>query len=195
MYQKIVYIQNIEILYNILIEIKNELNFEIIKINNAKKFNRVFEKKNFIIISSKKKGLYPNKFGNRSLNLMDYPISIQNIIEKINIQFLKANYEIQSILKVGKYILDFNTKCISLNEKKLKLTEKEVSLIRFLFFSKKPIKTNVLKKNIWKYNDKMDTHTVETHIYRLRKKIKNHFGDSQFLKSNKEGYFIYQYQH
>lgn len=193
MSQKFVYILDLDILYSTLIEIKDELDFQIIKIHNINEFDKIFKKKNFILISNKEKNLYQKRFGNRSLCLINYPISIQNIIDKINIQFLKANYESQSVLRVGKYNLNFNTRYIILNNKKLKLTEKEITLIRFLFFSKKPITIKELKKEIWKYNEQMETHTVETHIYRLRKKISSYFNDQQFLISSKQGYFIYQY--
>jgi DNA-binding response OmpR family regulator len=59
-----------------------------------------------------------------------------------------------------------------------------------LFNDKKPLSKNKLLKKIWKYSDQADTHTVETHIYRLRKKIFSKFNDEKFIVNFKEGYSI-----
>ena len=72
----------------------------------------------------------------------------------------------------------------------LNLTEREANTIAFLKKSKKPVKVNVLQTQVWGHNSKLDTHTVETHIYRLRKKINNAFNDNNFIKSSKLGYLI-----
>ena len=60
------------------------------------------------------------------------------------------------------------------------------------FLNDKKIKHAVadLQKNIWDYSTNMETHTVETHIYRLRKKISDLFKDEKFILSHKNGYFI-----
>ena len=60
----------------------------------------------------------------------------------------------------------------------------------FLYNSKKPVKITKLQTEVWGHNSKLETHTVETHIYRLRKKMNNIFSDENFIKSSKAGYII-----
>ncbi|MDA9687157.1 winged helix-turn-helix domain-containing protein, partial [bacterium] len=88
------------------------------------------------------------------------------------------------------YELNLNSRIISKNNKVLKLTEKEVLVILFLFNSKHPRNVNELQKKVWKQKSILETHTVETHIYRLRKKFANVFDDNSFILSIKLGYFI-----
>jgi len=83
------------------------------------------------------------------------------------------------------------------NEKKLKkenlsitITEREIQLIELLFNEKKPVSKNIILKKVWKYSDDADTHTVETHIYRLRKKILTKFHDENFIFNSKTGYSV-----
>ena len=70
------------------------------------------------------------------------------------------------------------------------LTEREINLILFLKKSSRPVNINELQKEVWEYGSELETHTVETHIYRLRKKVKEQFKDENFIKSLKEGYLI-----
>ena len=92
---------------------------------------------------------------------------------------------------IGKnYILDLNSRTIVNNNKYLKLTEKEIDIILFLNDSKKPEKINVLQSKVWGYSQELETHTVETHIYRLRKKIRDSFNDENFILSLDDGYSI-----
>jgi DNA-binding response OmpR family regulator len=86
--------------------------------------------------------------------------------------------------------MDLNSKHLINNDKKLKLTEKEVTIISYLYESNMPVKIDELQKNVWGFNSNLDTHTVETHVYRLRKKILNSFKDSEFIVSEKNGYKI-----
>ena len=104
--------------------------------------------------------------------------------------FLKLNYQNQSNIVIKNYKLNLNSRTISSNLGSLKLTEKEMNLIVYLNRIKKPQKINELQKIIWYFNDNLETHTVETHIYRLRKKIKIFFDDENFLLSNSEGYYL-----
>ena len=118
------------------------------------------------------------------------PIYINKIVEKINISFLKSVYQFNSQISFKDYILNLNDKTMNLKSKKLRLTEKEVNIITFLFTKKIPQKTSILQKEIWGYDQNLETHTVETHIYRLRKKINNFFNDPTILKKNKDGYLL-----
>ena len=112
------------------------------------------------------------------------------MVEKINIQLLKDKFNDQSFIKILDYTLDLNSRTISNEVGDLKLTEKEINIILFLKENKKPQKVNVLQNEVWGYLSDLETHTVETHIYRLRKKIFNKFKDNNFILSQNDGYLI-----
>ena len=113
------------------------------------------------------------------------------LLDQLNIKFLKIKIDFQKNIKIGKYILNLNTRNISSNEKSLALTEKETAIISFLNKSKKAIKIEELQSEVWGHKSKLETHTVETHVYRLRKKILKQFKDNNFIVSSKKGYFIF----
>ena len=127
---------------------------------------------------------------NHNYNVFKYPINIYNLIEKINIQLIKYKYSFQSKIRVKNYSLDLNSRTISIENKSLKLTEREMEIILFLNDCKIPQKINDLQNKVWNYSSDLETHTVETHIYRLRKKISNSFQDEHFIISTDNGYFI-----
>ena len=77
-----------------------------------------------------------------------------------------------------------------MNQNKIKLTEKEINTITYLSKSKQPVSIHELQEKVWSYQSDIETHTVETHIYRLRKKILNTFNDNEFIISKKNGYKI-----
>jgi DNA-binding response OmpR family regulator len=112
------------------------------------------------------------------------------LIEKINIEFLKLQFNSQSEVKVKTYTIDLNSREMLTQETKLKLTEKEINTITYLSNSNKPVSIEELQKMVWSYQSDIETHTVETHIYRLRKKILNTFSDNDFIVSKKDGYQI-----
>mgnify|MGYP002837368733 CR=1 FL=1 len=112
------------------------------------------------------------------------------IIDQINIQLIKQKYDFQSKISIKNYNLNLNSRIISKNEKDLKLTEREIDIILFLKKQNQPKKIEVLQNEIWHYSSDLETHTVETHIYRLRKKIKDQFKDENFIVSYKDGYSI-----
>ena len=115
---------------------------------------------------------------------------IEKLLELINIKLIKLKFDQQSKVTIKGYELNLNSKFFSKGNLKLKLTEKEIEII--LYLNNKDIKHNVtdLQKNIWGYSADMETHTVETHIYRLRKKISDLFKDDKFILSHQNGYFI-----
>ena len=125
-----------------------------------------------------------------SCNIIKYPIDIYNLIEKINIQLIKYKYSFQSKILIKKYSLDLNSRIISKDKNKLKLTEREMEIIIFLNESKIPQKITDLQNKVWGYSSELETHTVETHVYRLRKKISDSFNDEKFLLSTDDGYLI-----
>jgi hypothetical protein len=186
-------------LYEVLIEIKSSFSFGIFNYANTENFiNHVNKKKslenlNSIIIAKKNNNdLLSSKIINtNSLILIDdTPIIINSLLDKINILFIKQKYDYQSQFIIKNYTINLNSKVISNQECNLKLTEREIDIILFLKKKKTPQSVNDLQNEVWKYSGGLETHTVETHIYRLRKKIKNKFNDDNFILSLKEGYKI-----
>ena len=173
-------------LYKILDELSLNLNFNIIFINDEDSLNEQIKKHhNYLIISNEKYSDFNHQFV-----LDNIPINIFKLIEKINIEFLKIQFNIQSEVKVKNYTIDLNSREMIMNNKNLKLTEKEINTITYLSNSNKPVSINELEKKVWSYQSDIETHTVETHIYRLRKKILNTFEDNNFIISKKNGYQI-----
>jgi DNA-binding response OmpR family regulator len=112
------------------------------------------------------------------------------MIEKLNIEFLKYQFAEQSKVIIKDYTIDINGREMSSKNVKLKLTEKEINTIIYLSKLNKPISINELQTKVWEYHSDIETHTVETHIYRLRKKISKNFLDDNFIISNNNGYQI-----
>ena len=189
-----VFIINFNSLYEILDEIKENLSFKIIKIKNAEdlKNNLDLDIIDFLVISKTDYKLLSNNniTDKNLLDFNDLPLSLKKLLELINIKLIKLKFNQQSKLVIKGYALNLNAKFFSKNNLNLKLTEKEIEIILYLNDNK--IKHNVadLQKNIWGYATNMETHTVETHVYRLRKKISDLFKDEKFILSHKNGYFI-----
>lgn len=161
-------IYNFPVVYEILSEVENNLNFKIINLNQEK-FNNFKEKdyENFIFLTKENNLSVSNQF-----ILTDLPIKLSELIEKLNVKFLKINYQGQSNYIVQNYNIDLNSKNFSKKDKSLKLTEKEISTILYLAKNKKPITIKELQNKVWDHKSELETHTVETHIHRLRKKLK-----------------------
>ena len=188
MSQPKVIILNLKGLYNILLELREFLKFELQYQESEK--NLVTEnKKNIHLIISHNK--ISNNIDNKnSIILTELPIKILDLIEKININLLKLKYSSQSNCEIKQYKLDLNSRIMSYQKKDLKLTEREIEIILFLNKKKTPQSIDILQKEVWGYSENLETHTVETHVYRLRKKIKDTFKDDKFLVSLKDGYKI-----
>jgi len=169
-----------------LYEIKKELNYEIIEISGENSLNIFLNKKDdhLVIVRKLVKNL------NNQILIRSLPIKLSKLIEKLNIEFLKKNFHNQSKLKIKKYTLDVNSRELIFKDKKIKLTEKESNIILYISNSTKPVSIEDLQLNVWGYHSDLETHTVETHVYRLRKKILATFDDSDFIKSKKNGYQI-----
>ena len=173
-------------LYHILEELSLNLNFTIINLDSENSLNEKIKNfENYLIISNKKN----LKFSNQ-VYLDNKPINISKLVEKINIEFLKLHFNNQSHVKINDYTIDLNSREIGINDNKLKLTEKEINTIIYLLKKNEPVNINELQKNVWSYQSDIETHTVETHIYRLRKKISITFNDNEFIVSKKNGYQI-----
>ena len=206
MFKHNIIITEFDILYQILFEINDYLKFNLKK-SSLKNIDR-FDLNGALILSNfafkdqlEKKKIDPNKiilFSKNSeltKNINDYnyiniPFNIDDFAEKINVLLLKKKFNSQSFIKVSNYTLDLNSRIISNESNNLKLTEKEINVIVFLSKNKKPQKVNVLQNEVWGYSSELETHTVETHIYRLRKKISDKFKDDNFIVSKNNGYII-----
>jgi len=173
-------------LYHILEELGLDLNFKISFADSEKSLkNKVKNLSNYLIISNKKNLDLENQFV-----LESTPIKIFKLVEKINIEFLRIQFNSQSQVRIKNYTIDLNSREIIINNTKLKLTEKEIYTISYLSKSDNPVNIEELQEKVWSYQSDIETHTVETHIYRLRKKILNTFNDKEFIVSKKNGYQI-----
>ena len=175
-----------KILYEIFTELSEFLNFNVKEINqnDLKNLNLYYED-NYLILTDKK----DFKFSNQ-VKIDEFPISYLKLLEKINIKFLKQKFNEQSDVRIYQYTININSREMMLKNLKLKLTEKEVNTIIYLFKKSLPVTIGELQDKVWSYQSELETHTVETHIHRLRKKIKEKFNDVNFILSSKEGYFI-----
>ena len=142
---------------------------------------------NYLILTNPQNQIEDEKF---QLVLNKLPDSIYSIVEKINVGLLKQKYSKQSDVLIGKYSIDINSRSIKNTHQSLKLTHREIQIILFLNKSKSPQNVENLQKKVWGHNSNLETHTVETHIYRLRKKISEKFKDNNFINSTKKGYTI-----
>ena len=185
-------------LYNILYEIKDLFIFHINNYKNSNHFlqdiesNIIDHDNSIIIVNNKKHELFSNnKINNHNILVFDgLPLKIEKIIDKINTHLIKKKYNFQSKLNIKNYVLNLNSRIISYNLCELKLTEREIDIIMFLKDKAIPQSVVSLQNEVWGYSDSLETHTVETHIYRLRKKIKDKFNDEKFITSHDGGYSI-----
>ena len=193
MSKSVVNIIDFPVLYNVLFEVKDFLNFEVFNYENENVFLEKIKKensiKNYTIVT---KTFLNNKNVNQKniIYLDNKPINFISLIDKINTNLLKQRFSFQSNINIKNYSLNLNSRVISRNKNELKLTEREIEIILFLNDKKKPQNINILQKEVWSYVTDLETHTVETHIYRLRKKINNKFKDNKFIISTDEGYII-----
>ena len=172
-------------LFEILNEIKENLNFDINYINKKDYQKMDFhEYKNYLIITTEF-----NEWIKNSLVIDYLPQKIDKLIEKINLRFMKNQFNNQSEIKIGKYTLNLNSRKINFRKINLDLTERECDLILFLQANKKA-NLKEIEKNVWRYTSDLETHTVETHIYRIRKKMIESFNDDNFITYDKKGYFL-----
>ena len=175
-------IYNFPALYKILNELRHVLGFEIKNLteNDLKKKNYI----NDLVISKDNLNI------DNQLKIEKFPIEFERLLDILNISFLKRKIEDQKDIKIGTYIFNYNSRRLTKNNKSINLTEKETTIINFLRQSKKPVSVKNLQKKVWGYNINLETHTVETHVYRLRKKIDENLNDENFIQSSKLGYYI-----
>ena len=198
MTKQIVNIVQLNELYNILSENENILSFKVKNyptneglIQNLKNDKKNLNNSTFVICSSNNVLLKDIEIDKRNILIIEnFPIEFNKLIELINVHLIKQKYNFQSKLSIKNYTIDLNSRTINTENKKLKLTERELDIIMFLKNHKTPQKIEILQNQIWKYSSNLETHTVETHVYRLRKKIKETFNDDSFIIIKEDGYII-----
>ncbi len=176
-------IYSIPTLYSILQELEEELNYNTLNILDKKKLKN-YDLSNFLIITDKKIQNY------RNVLQLNFPLTISKLMEKINIEFIKSKTKENSNISIGKYTLDVNSRKLLMNLNYISLTEKEVNLIVYLKNATKPVSIQMLQLEVWGYKNLLESHTVETHIHRLRKKILLKFNLDNFIISDKKGYYL-----
>ena len=195
------------VLEEVLRENLKHINFEI---KSFKKFNEIIhdskvKNSSILVTSLKDYDLFINSklnipvlflnFGSKksyttSAEIINCPFQLNNFVERINVIFLKNKFLNNSNLNILNYEINLNSKEILRDGQKLKLTEREINFILFLKNSNSPQNIKSILKSVWNYSPNLETHTVETHVHRLRKKFFSHFKDDNFIKINKKGYFI-----
>ena len=195
MIKQTIHIIDFKVLYNILEEIKNYLKFEILYYKNEESFLNSYNlnlNDSLILVKSDKQIFLNNEKINRKkiFSIQNYPLKIDKLVEILNVNLIKQKYNYQSNIYIKSYLLNLNSRIITKNNQNLKLTQKEIDIILFLNDYDKPQKVNILQDKVWGYSLELETHTVETHVYRLRKKIKDKFKDNNFILSNEDGYLI-----
>ena len=171
------------ILYEILKEIENEIEYNVEEFLSDKQLSSEESSQN-IVLTNKKKGKILNSIE------LNFPLKVSKLIEQVNIQFIKLKTKEKASLSLGEYEIDLNSRLLNLNSKSVFLTEKEINLIIFLKNSKSSVSINKLQEEVWGYKSETETHPVETHIHRLRKKILNELQRDDFILSNKSGYYL-----
>jgi len=190
------YIINLSNFYDILSELKEHIRYEILKFDSKEIFfdkiksESISTENSILVVHEKEYNFFVENINDDQIVKFKPPVNIFIFIENLNIRFIQKKYQEQSNINVNDFFLDINSRELKKDKSSLKLTERETDMILFLNNSKKPVNVETLEKEIWQHSSELETHTVETHIYRLRKKIKAEFGNDELIKSNKDGYTI-----
>ena len=190
------YIINLSNFYDIISELKEHIGYEILKFNDKEIFFDKYKSESIsiensiLVVHEREYNFFVKNINEDQIIKFKPPINIFTFIENLNVRFIQKKYQDQSNVNVKGFFLDLNSRELKKGKSRLKLTERETDMILFLNNSKKPANVETLEKEIWHHSSELETHTVETHIYRLRKKIKAEFGNDDLIKSNKDGYII-----
>ena len=145
---------------------------------------------NFPSILITESSIPKSMFSSELREQLKMPFTILEFEKKVISLLAKNEFRKNSLIKLDDYIIDKNERKIKKNDLELQLSEKEINFLILFSKNKEPISRNLVLKNVWHYSSKTETHTVETHIHRLRKKILEKFGDDNFIKNNNKGYYI-----
>ena len=156
---------------------------------NKKNYKEI-NKNNFPSIIIAKSSVLKNILPGELVEQLNMPFSILDLEKKIVSLFAKYEFKKSSVINLCGYTIDKNERKIKKNDLELQLTEKEINFLVLFSQISGPLTKNFVLDNVWNYSSEIDTHTVETHIHRLRKKILEKFKDNNFIKNNKKGYYI-----
>ena len=190
------YIINLSNFYDIISELKEHIGYVLFKFDSKEIFFDNYKSKSIsiensiLIVHEKDYNFFVKNINEDQIIKFKPPVNIFTFIENLNVRFIQKKFQDQSSVNVKDFFLDINSRELKKGKASLKLTERETDMILFLNNSKKPVNVETLEKEIWQHSSELETHTVETHIYRLRKKIKAEFGNDDLIKSNKNGYTI-----
>ncbi len=190
------YIINLSNFYDIISELKEHIGYEILKFDNKEIFfdkyksESISKENSILVVHENEYNFFIKNIKEDQIIKFKPPVNIFTFIESLNVMFIQKKYQDQSNINVKDFFLDINSRKLKKGKSSLKLTERETDMILFLNKSKKPVNVETLEKEIWQHSSELETHTVETHIYRLRKKIKAEFGNDELIISNKDGYTI-----
>ena len=168
---------------------KNQLVIFFVSGLNKNFFNKI-KKNNFPLIFVGESSALKNILSSELYDQINMPFAILDFKKKVIAAIAINEFKKNSLIHLNDYILDKNERKIKKNNLALKLSEKEISFLILFSENKEPISRSLVLKNVWKYSSESETHTVETHIHRLRKKILEKFGDNNFIKNNNKGYYI-----
>jgi len=155
-----------------------------------KKYVQKIEINNFPLIFITDSSTSKISFNNELIEQLNMPFPILEFNKRVVSLIAKSEFKKNSLITLNDYSIDKNERKIKKNSLELQLSEKEINFLILFSKSKEPISRNFVLKKVWNYSSESETHTVETHIHRLRKKILEKFGDDNFIKNNNKGYFI-----
>ena len=170
-------------------EKKNQLVIFFVSELNKNIFREIKES-NFPLIFVGESSIRKNISSKELDDVLNMPFTIQDFKKKIIVAVAKNEFKRNSLIHLRDYIIDKNERKIKKNNLELQLSEKEIHFLILFSKNREPISRNLVLKNVWNYSLESETHTVETHIHRLRKKILEKFGDNNFIKNNNKGYYI-----
>ena len=197
MFNQKLYIINLPNFYDIISELQEQIGYEVSKFDSKEIFfdkykkESIFIENSILVVHEKEYNFFVKDINEHQIIKFIPPVNIFTFTENLNVRFIQKKYQDQSNINVKGFFLDINSRELKKGKSCLKLTERETDMILFLNNSKKPVNIETLEKEIWQHSSELETHTVETHIYRLRKKIKAEFGNDDLIKSNKNGYTIW----
>ena len=170
-------------------EKKNQLVIFFISELNKNFFSEI-KKSNFPLIFVGEYSVFKKLLSVGRNNQLNIPFTILDFKKKVIGAIAKNEFKKNSLINLRGYVIDKNERKIKKNNLELQLSEKEINFLILFSENKKPINRSSVLKNVWNYSSESETHTVETHIHRLRKKISEKFGDNAFIKNNNKGYYI-----
>tara|TARA_B100000029_G_scaffold495910_1_gene561497 strand:- start:469 stop:1107 length:639 start_codon:yes stop_codon:yes gene_type:complete len=185
---RIKYYENLNLYIN---EIKEDNNLLVFFVNDLNKsYLDKIKTSSFPVILIFQQNVKTNLTLGEMMEKLIMPFKISDFIKKIISLNAKNNFKKNSLINLKDYIIDKNERKIKKNNLELQLSEKEINFLILFTKTNKPITKDKVLQSAWNYSRESETHTVETHVHRLRKKILEKFDDNNFIKNNNKGYYI-----